>query len=130
MSDLFGAPSGVMAFHKDEDQQVETQQRFATMQHLGAMTEQAQMTARAAAVKMQRDQQMMQIASQVALKGGQAADQMSAIGTQLVEGGYFKEGSDLVNKASEIQSRAATAATAAQRAKVAVDAQALKKFDS
>jgi hypothetical protein len=136
MSDLFGAPSGVIAFHQDQDQQVQTQQRFAQMQHLGVVDRATEAESKLKQVAAQRALQLQQIAQGPAMTTDAAGNpvspgaQLEDLGSRLLRGGFVTEGSNLLNKSSEILAREQTARAAAAHAKVALSGQQIKQMDS
>lgn len=138
MADFAGALAGIQAFHQDQDVQAQTQERFAQIQHLGAMTDETKMQTQVAGAKLQREQQMLQIIAQGPQKAGVDADgnpltpgdRMSDLGTRLLEGGFVNEGRNLIYQADQMKGREAQQRTAALRAKTELGNQRMKQFES
>lgn len=136
MSELFGAPSGIIAHTQELDTKAATQQRFAQIEHMKALEQQENARIalaqqrfaeeRAAAAQAQAQEQAK---LQALARGGEEtivgpdgkpqpiADRLLEKSHQLLSAGYVKDSAELAAKASTIQlndQRAISSAALAQ----------------
>lgn len=148
MSELFGAPSGIIAHTQELDTKAATQQRFAQIEHMKALERQedsrillaqqkfAEERAAAARVLAQEQAKLQALAG-----GGEemtlgpdgeplpVADRLEAMSHRLLSAGYVKDAGDLAGKASTIRLNDQRAMSSAVLARTRLADQAAKAHE-
>lgn len=149
MSELFGAPSGIIAHTQELDTKAATLQRYAQIEHTKALEQQENQRIamakekyaadRAAAVqKLQQEQAKLitlaNAGSEAMMEGPDGeqipiADRMDTMSHRLLSAGYVKDAADLATKASTVRASDARALSSAAQAQVKLLDQTVKAHE-